>query len=133
MYKGHDRATIVLCDDESAMDEIKGYLDARYVSASEAIWRIFGFSMHDEKLDIQRLEVHLPGENIVAFNDNDNIPQLVNNATNKKTTLTEWFLTNQRNHMANELLYNEFPSRWVWNARNKCWTERKKGEMIGRM
>ena len=75
--------------------------------------------MHDEKLHIQRLQAHLPGENIVAFYDNDNIPQLGNNEANKKTTLTEWFLTNQRNHMANELLYIDFPSRWVWNARNK--------------
>ena len=47
VYKGHDRASISLERDASEIiNEPKEYLDARYVSASEACWRIFGFPMH---------------------------------------------------------------------------------------
>jgi len=37
--KEHDRTTLVLTKDHT--DEVKQYLDACYVSAYEAIWRIF--------------------------------------------------------------------------------------------
>jgi outer membrane lipoprotein-sorting protein len=32
--------------DAKPVDEIKMYLDARYISTSEAIWRIFHYKMH---------------------------------------------------------------------------------------
>ncbi len=52
VYKGHDRAIIALSQKDyisnhqtlpksELINEIKIYLDARYVSASESIWRIF--------------------------------------------------------------------------------------------
>ena len=44
VYKGHDRTSIGIAED---VDEIKEYLDARYVSASEATWRLMHFRMHD--------------------------------------------------------------------------------------
>jgi hypothetical protein len=57
MYKGHDRATIALSHPEEVadtlarnndpVDEIKTYLDARYILSSEAIWRIFHYRMHN--------------------------------------------------------------------------------------
>ncbi|CAG8467153.1 5045_t:CDS:2 [Cetraspora pellucida] len=42
-----------------ATNELKLYQDARYISASEAIWRIFQFNLHEEKPSIQRLQIHL--------------------------------------------------------------------------
>ena len=55
VYKGHDRATIALSqannnqvpNETEPIDEIKMYLDARYISASESIWRIFHYRMHN--------------------------------------------------------------------------------------
>ena len=47
IYKGHDRTAISIQHEENApVDEIRDYLDARYVSASEACWRIFAFRIH---------------------------------------------------------------------------------------
>ncbi|CEP08733.1 hypothetical protein, partial, partial [Parasitella parasitica] len=42
IYKGHDRAQVYMGANSAAQDqdEIKNFLDARYVSAAEACWRI---------------------------------------------------------------------------------------------
>jgi hypothetical protein len=58
VYKGHDSATAVL----ESSDEIKQYLDAWYVSTSEATWRLFTFKLHDGFLSTTWLQVHLPDE-----------------------------------------------------------------------
>jgi hypothetical protein len=58
VYKGHDRAIIVL----ENCDEMKQYLDARYVSAFEAACRSFTFKLHDGSSLITRLQVHLLDE-----------------------------------------------------------------------
>ncbi len=73
VYKGPDRATaiverqvdtpgqennaqVVVANSEwQNRDEIKAYLEGRYVSASEASWRLFSFRMHDGTPSITRL------------------------------------------------------------------------------
>jgi hypothetical protein len=53
-------------------DEIKKYLDCRYVSTSKAKWHIFKFDMHERFPTIERLQYHLPNQQMVTFaNDND--------------------------------------------------------------
>lgn len=51
----------------AARDEIKEYLDGRYVSACEAFWRTFEFSMHDMEPAVYPLAVHLPNEQQARF------------------------------------------------------------------
>ena len=75
VYKSHDRATVTLSqannnqepDEAEPKDEIKMYLDARYISASESIWRIFHYRMHNHTPNVQRLAVHLPNQQSVTF------------------------------------------------------------------
>ncbi len=43
------------------IDEIQHYQDARYISASEAAWRLFSFPMKEHNPTVERLEVHLEG------------------------------------------------------------------------
>ncbi|XP_066910716.1 uncharacterized protein [Clytia hemisphaerica] len=45
IYKGHDTAHIEIAE-RIDHDEIRTFLDARYVSAPEACWRLFAFPMH---------------------------------------------------------------------------------------
>ena len=42
IYKGHDRASIVIeaAEDDAVINEIREYRDARFISPPEAIWRI---------------------------------------------------------------------------------------------
>lgn len=128
VFKGHDRAQVSI----DSQNEIQNFLDARYVSAAEACWRLFSFSLHDENPKHQRLMIHLPDQEIVYFNENDNAEDL-NNRTVKLTTLTAFFLMNSENEFARTLLYTEFPEHFTWK-KNK-WHPRQRGfgATIGRI
>lgn len=69
--KGHDQATRLIRKKKGnngepqkrkSGDEIKHYLDGRYVCASEAAWRILGFDIHYRYPSVERLPVHVDGE-----------------------------------------------------------------------
>ncbi len=70
VYKGHDCATIEISRQSDnategnvvKTDEIKKYLDCRYVSTLEAAWRIFKFDMHERFPIVERLQYHLPNQ-----------------------------------------------------------------------
>src|SRR5436305_1286023 len=101
IYKGHDRATVTLSQTE-LIDEIKMYIDARYVSSSEAIWRIFHYKLHNHTPNVQRLAVHLPNQQPITFQDNDDLQNIINHANRRMTTLTAWFQENLENTEAHK-------------------------------
>ena len=107
----------------------------RYVSAPEASWRIFGYSLHQEYPAHVRLAVHLPNEQLIYFNENDDMNTLIDELSLSATTLTEWFKTNQSDSNAREFLYTQFPEHYVWVKSDKRWKirERRHGGTIGRM
>ena len=61
-YKGHDCAAL-----EVELDEIKRYVDARYVGPPEACWRLLEFDMHGKSHTIDRLAVHLRDDYLSFF------------------------------------------------------------------
>ena len=85
VYKGSDKATFSFeqpdldtnqqqkgstndgIQTNKKLDEIKKFLDARYVSASEAIWRIFGFITNAQNPHTYRLPIHLPDQQQFFF------------------------------------------------------------------
>jgi hypothetical protein len=106
-------------------DEIKAYLEGRYVFASEASWRLFSFRMHDRTLSITCLAMHELGMYTVVYNDNANIFEIVNSEQNQKTTLTEYFQANIDYPLAKEVTYMDFPSVFTWTNGTKKWTIRQ--------
>jgi len=100
LYKGPDRATAVVekqanrhGQENNAQvvvgngegqnhDEIKAYLEGRYVSTSEASWCLFFFRMHEGTPSITRLAVHEPGMHKIVYNDNANIFETLNSEQN---------------------------------------------------
>ncbi len=100
VYKGPDRATVVVerqanrhgqennvqvvvaNGEGQNHDEIKAYLEGRYVSASEASWRLFSFRMHEGTPSITRLAVHEPRMHKVVYNDNASIFEIINSEQN---------------------------------------------------
>jgi hypothetical protein len=79
--KGHDRATIEIShQNDNATEgnvveanEIKKYLNCCYVSASEAAWRIFKFDMHEQFPIVEHLQYHLPNQQMMLFNADDDV------------------------------------------------------------
>ncbi|GKC92713.1 putative PIF1 DNA helicase/replication protein A1-like protein, partial [Tanacetum coccineum] len=55
--KGPDRVSATIDDEE--VDEIKDFLNCRYLSACEATWRIYGFEIHYRTPSVERLPFHL--------------------------------------------------------------------------
>ncbi len=79
-------------------DEITSHLNARYVSAPEATWRIFQFPLSDRTHCIVRLAVHLPREESVFFQPGQEENALIR-AAMKDTTLTAYFKLIERTLM----------------------------------
>ena len=107
IFKGHDRTTVGLADDQNH-DEIKEYVDARYIGSVESCWHIFEFSMHAKKPTVYRLPVHLEGQQLVYCNAGDNPEDVLERAANKETRLTAWFKINQSNPNARNTTYQNF-------------------------
>jgi hypothetical protein len=114
-------------------NEIKAYLEGRYVSASEASWRLFSFRMHDGTPFVTCLAVHEPRMHMVVYNDNASIFETVNSEQNQKTTFTEYFQANIDYPLAREVTYMDFPSVFTWTNGTKKWTIWQIGCCVGRL
>ena len=58
-------------DNEGNIDEIKQYMNARWVSPPEALWRIYGFDISDRSPSVLSLQFHLPNMHMVSFTSCD--------------------------------------------------------------
>ena len=77
------------------------------------------FKMHEESPNIIRLQVHLPNHQLITWNE-DNAPDvqaIVEDQGNKDTTLTAYFKANAAYPEAWQLLYQNFPSKFVWKQK----------------
>jgi hypothetical protein len=133
MTKGHDRTYVTIQNEddvETAPDEIKVYIDARYVSACEAVWRILKFPMSANFPAVQRLQLHLPDMQSVTFDpEAQSGMDLLDHDKIRKTTLTEFFVACQQHSTAESqlavgLLYADFPSKFTWDQRSRTWNPR---------
>jgi len=138
--KGYDRITTAIVsngNDENvpqvAIDEIKQYIDCRYISPCEACWRIFSFPIHGRNPAVERLFFHLPGEQSVYFKDDDDIDEIIAKPTVKESMFTTWMDCNTKYSDARDLTYPQFVSKYVYNKNQRCWKPRQKGNTIGRL
>ena len=122
------------------IDEIKQYMEGRYISSHEACWRILGFETNGISHNIVRLPVHLPNQQYVTFHAARPIETALQN--NEKTMLTEFFKVNLdiqqsiQNGVApqNLFTYCEFPEHYAWNQRTKTWVRRQRAwKVVARM
>ncbi|KAL7137613.1 hypothetical protein ABFS83_10G105100 [Erythranthe nasuta] len=135
IYKGHDRVAVNISqnDEENNIDEIKEYQDARWVSAQEAIWRIYEFNLNEISPPVIDLHLHLPNQQCVTYWANQNLSNVLKWDHVSKTMLTEYFSMCSRSEKARKYLYKEFPEYYVWDKQGRCWSERKKRDVIGRI
>ncbi|XP_022015050.1 uncharacterized protein LOC110914568 [Helianthus annuus] len=72
------------------IDEIKDFVDGRFICPHESAWRIFNFMIHERNPPVQVLSVHLENRQNVTFKDNEKLENVLRNPNAKRTTLTEW-------------------------------------------
>ena len=90
------------------------YLDARYVSAPEALWRLSEYELHKKSHTIYRLPVHLPDLQSVYFQSGREEEALDRNNTTK---LTVWFELNRNDISSRQYLYTEIPNHYVYKKK----------------
>ncbi|CAH1419114.1 unnamed protein product [Lactuca virosa] len=137
--KGPDRATVAVVpsnnadDNDDVVDEIKNYYDCRYLSACEALWRIFKFDVHFRTPSVVRLPFHLHGQQNVVYGADNDIEDVLNKQSVSSSMFLAWMECNEHNKEARKLSYVEFPTKFVWKLKYRCWKPREKGFSIGRI
>ncbi|XP_054714667.1 uncharacterized protein LOC129224264 [Uloborus diversus] len=123
--KGNDQAAFILKNDKD-IDEIEIYESGRYISSSEAVWKILGFPIHERYPAVIHLAVHLENGQRVYFTAHN-----IHNKVVKppETTLSAFFNLCKIDEFARTLLYVEVPSYYVWQQ-SKKFTRRRRGEKI---
>lgn len=124
--KGSDQAAFALeKTNVNANDEIKNYESGRYISSSEAVWRILTFPIHERYPPVFHLAVHLKNGQRVYFTADNLVQQM---SANQNTTLLKFFKLCEIDDFAKTLLYPEVPSYYVW--KNNNFERRKQGTNV---
>ncbi|KAK1393527.1 hypothetical protein POM88_012583 [Heracleum sosnowskyi] len=138
----HDRATVLVQSknkdgqehgNEKSRDEVKTYLDGRYICGPEAAHRIFGFDIHHRSMSVERLLFHLENEKPVTFKATDNLKNVCKEAAQKNSKLEAFFQLCRDNADARKYTYQEIPEHFVWHSDVGEWRPRKRGRQVGRL
>ena len=140
IYKGHDSAQIVIKgknNENEKVDEIKQFMDCRYIGPSEACHRIFGFSLHDCEPPVTRLQIHLENEQPVLY-EQGNEMAITESEEEPGSQLLAYFECVKQSRLleedqnkpnvlgfksAKDLTYDQMPSHYTYNKNQ--WTMRK--------
>ena len=116
IHKGGDRLETTFVDKQ---DEVLMYEAGRYLSSSEAVWRLFAFEVHAASPQVVRLNIHLPGEHRVTFDEFDGLFEV--RAAPARSMLLAWFEYNEWNAEARDVLYVDFPANHRWMTQHSKW------------
>ncbi|XP_065640587.1 uncharacterized protein LOC136073146 [Hydra vulgaris] len=115
-YKGHDCANVVI-NESVDHNEINTYLDCRFVSAPEALWRIYEYSISDTSHTIIHLQIHLPDNQRLYFNEGEE-QVATDRGAQRDTHLTASFKLNAENNEARQYSYVEIQYHFVFGAKS---------------
>jgi hypothetical protein len=134
IYKGHDRTSFNIDqpDNDGNIDEIKRYIDARWVTPPEAMWRIFGFKLCDNSPAVLQLPLHLPDMHRVTFKAGDDLKEVIARDNVQSSMLTEYFVANNNHPWARHILYRDFLGSFAWH-KTKYWKPRQERHQVGRI
>ncbi|GKD84767.1 DNA helicase PIF1, ATP-dependent [Tanacetum coccineum] len=101
LNKGPDRATFIIQEiiqngplrelhKVASVDEIKNYLNCRYLASCEAVWRLFSFEIHYSYPSVMNLNFYLEDQHTITLRDSENLHALLNREDIKITMFTEW-------------------------------------------
>ncbi|KAL3643571.1 hypothetical protein CASFOL_014386 [Castilleja foliolosa] len=144
--KGVDRVRFCITRSEDApaadsdtvspsINEIRNFVDGRYICPHEASWRILNFPIHERTPALEILAVHLEDMQNVTFKENLRLQAIVRNLSFGKTTLTEWLESNKRDSDGLGLTYVSYSSKYRWDKKARIWIPRVhlQNSAIGRL
>ena len=123
IFKGSDKVSLEIKNKTSSdkeKNEIKAFENGRYYCSTQSCHRIFGFAIVYRSPMVMKLQLHLPNEQSVLFEEDDD-PQVVLDKFSK-THLTQFFETNRTDVRAHDVLYPDFPKYYTWETKGgKKW------------
>lgn len=130
IYKGHDRVTMEIDD-----DEIKRYVSGRYIGPVQAAFQLSEFKTHEEWPPVMCLPIHLENEQAVYFPEGSTAATVQTIAAKNISALMAWFQYNTDNEDGRHLTYCQFPEFYCWksSASPRCWSRRSRAFQIGRL
>ncbi|XP_072080957.1 uncharacterized protein [Arachis hypogaea] len=139
VHKGNDCviATLYNAGDLSeatqVVDEIRNYYNCRYISACEAVWRLFGYEIQEKEPFVIRLPFLLEDEQPLVYGETSNVNDIVERVISHKSMFLGWMAANMSYPYTRNLTYPEFPTKFVWKDDSSKWFPRKKGFAIGKL
>jgi hypothetical protein len=65
--------------------------------------------MHEQFPAIERLQYHLPNQQMVLFDNDDDVQEVATWLAISRTMLTKWFKINQELEVAQSFTFDQFP------------------------
>ena len=128
--KGPDRITVQVSNGlqkNEQVDEVQQFIDCRYISCSESIWRILGFPLIHRWPPVKKLPIHLPGEQTVFYKEDATTEEIQEAmARSEETMLVEFFTLCSVDEEAAQLTYLEVNQYYTWKDRK--WVKRKQNQ-----
>ncbi|SGY56663.1 BQ5605_C006g04156 [Microbotryum silenes-dioicae] len=133
VYKGPDRAVARVeraangegaREGEPVRDEINEFVEGRYISAPEAVHRLFGFSVGRVWPPVNRLPVHLENQQSVQINPNEPLPLDTPPTRSKLTGFFDLCAAAPDGELTTTLLYTNVPRYYSWNKEKLRWKRR---------
>ena len=110
VYKGDDAANITIEENDNDRvinhDEIRCYIETRYISPVEACYRILSKPLQSKSHSIVRLSVHIPNQQSIVIDDISD-DTTVSAALARTSTLLAFFELNARDQSAKQYTYAE--------------------------
>ena len=106
---GPDRVIMKM---ESVNNEVEQFLNSRYISAAEGVWKLLNLPITDRSHAVVKLACHLPDQHSLIYQEGMEEEALMRGQLH--TTLTAWFETNRLNESARSILYPDFPEHYVY-------------------
>uniref|UniRef100_A0A915E219 Helitron helicase-like domain-containing protein n=1 Tax=Ditylenchus dipsaci TaxID=166011 RepID=A0A915E219_9BILA len=94
VYKGHDKARMVIEKDGKDVidhDEIRQFVDMRYVSPHEGFWRLFELNLDGKSHTVERLDLHLPDKKVVYYKPGEDIETKLKEVADRDSMITAWY------------------------------------------
>ena len=148
VYKGSDRAIFEIqdkkkpkqIDEEKKYDEIQKHINGRYISSTEAAWRMLGLSIDGMKPPVETLDYIVSNEEHVVFPYEDPKETEIALKNAKYHKLNAYFYNNYLEQKENkptmdktgtyklkpqssEILYTDYPKYYSY-TRNRIWKRR---------